>query len=79
MTAANATAAIKLALSDADLKADLSPFDGFGLPGYQPVHVTLEQVAGLIRWQAITFNGELEQNALREVLAAGKRHFLIVP
>jgi len=53
MTKAEFQKAFALAKSDVDLieHVDLSPFDGFGLPNFEPVVVTTAQVAGLLRWQ----------------------------
>lgn len=31
---------------------DISIFDGYGLPSFQPIVATLRQVAALMRWQA---------------------------
>ena len=57
---------------------DTSIFDGFGLPGFCPVYVTLRQVAALMRWQALQFNGEWNAEALDEVIKVGRTRFLIL-
>lgn len=54
MNKAEMTAACDLAKTDVDLSnEDQSLFDGYGLPGFKPVHCTIPQVAALIRWQAM--------------------------
>lgn len=65
-----------------DRKQDLTNVDdsifwGFGLPEFEPVNVTVRQVAKLIRWQAVMFNGELDASAYNEVAEIGRRKFSI--
>lgn len=55
----------------------LARFDGFGLSSFQPVAVTLADVAELIRWQCLQFNGELNSDALSEIQIAGRHKFVI--
>lgn len=55
----------------------LARFDGFGLSSFQPVSVTLEDVAALIRYQCLQFNGEFSADALAEIQAAGRHKFVI--
>lgn len=57
---------------------DTSIFDGFGLAGFGPVHVTLRQVAALMRWQALQFNGQWNAEALDEVVKLGRTRFMIL-
>jgi hypothetical protein len=57
---------------------DTSIFDGFGLRDFQPVYVTLRQVAALMRWQALQFNGEWNAEALNDVVKVGRTRFLIL-
>ncbi len=57
---------------------DTGIFDGFGLPEFKPVHVTLRQVAALMRWQALQMNGEWDHTALTEVIELGRARFLIL-
>jgi hypothetical protein len=71
--------ALRLAQSNADLSAhDINVFDGFGLPTFAPVIVTLPQVARLIRWQAVYLNGGVDNAALAEVADAGRRKFTVI-
>lgn len=57
---------------------DLSIFDGFGLQNFQPVTVTVNQLAALIRWQALRFNGTMDAEALNEIAEAGRKKFMVV-
>jgi hypothetical protein len=53
-------------------------FCGFGMSDYNPVHVTVRDVAALIRHQAQQFNGELDNEALEEIATVGRRKFIMV-
>jgi hypothetical protein len=74
---------VQLAMSIAiDSNIDLSGvddsiFNGFGLPGFNPVSVTLRQVAKLIRWQAIMFNGEFDAYMYNEIVSIGRKKFIV--
>lgn len=63
---------------------DLSDVDelilhGCALPDYQyPVYVTRKQVAKLIRWDCLQFNGEFDAEELNNIGIIGKRKFRIV-
>ena len=57
--------------------ANISLFDGFGLKGFEPVACTVNDLAGLIAWQAICFNGQVDNEALTEIWNS-KRKFLVV-
>lgn len=71
--------AFALANSDAELSASAAGiFDGFGLPNFSPVHVTIAHVAELIRWQAKYLNGEWDAEALQEIADLGRKRFLIL-
>jgi len=79
MTKPELDQAWRLAQSDADLSAEnLDIFDGFGLPGFQPVYCTQRQVARLIRWQCQYMNGEWDMAALNEIARCGRRGFQIL-
>ncbi len=52
-------------------------FFGFALKGFNPVYVTIEQVASLMRYQGLCLNGVTwDEKALQEVTAHHKK-FLI--
>ncbi len=73
--------AMAIATSDADLSAEtgqIDIFSGFGLPDFKQVAVTTRQVASLIRWQALAFDGSIDAEALNEIAHAGRRKFQIV-
>ena len=58
-------------------------FDGFGLPDFAPVHVTLRQVAWLIRWQAGMIVGRVGQPAwdaqeIDDIAYVGRTKFIII-
>lgn len=57
---------------------DSSHMFGYGLPNFNPVHVTLEQVAKEIRHHALQFNGEWDGEALNEVANLGRRNFIVL-
>lgn len=82
MTKAQLSAALKLALNGQELPVDrdhaMSIFMGFGLPDFQPTVCTLPQLAYLIRWQALQFNGHIDADALNEIAEAGRRKFMVV-
>ena len=67
-----------------DKRIDLTDVDetilhGCALPDYQfPVFVTRKQVAKLIRWDCLQFNGEFDAEELNNIGIIGKRKFRIV-
>ena len=73
------SAALHIAQSKDDLSIeDTDVFFGLGLGGFVPVHVTLRQVARLMRWQALQLNGQWDGEALNEIAIHGRRNFIIV-
>ena len=73
--------AVAIAESDTDLsneRKQIDIFDGYGLEGFKPVHVTIKQVADLVRWQCVQFNGCIDADALNELAYAGRKRFLVV-
>ena len=59
-------------------KEPIDVFDGFALNDFRPVHVTLKQVARLIRWQAIRWDGSLDSENFQEIADFGRKRFLII-
>jgi hypothetical protein len=57
---------------------DTSRFDGYGLPDFKPVVCTLDQLAALIRWECSFLTGGMDQNALNNLQAIGRRKFTVV-
>jgi len=51
---------------------------GFGLKDFQPVTCTLEQIAYLMKWQALQFNGVWLSEELEIIRQAGKKKFIII-
>jgi len=71
-------AAFNIAVGDEELSESLDEFDGFAMPGFQPVTVTTRQVAALMRWQALQFNGRWDSHALNTIRQFGRRRFVVV-
>ena len=79
MKAQHLDAALAIARSDRPLNvADLTMFDGFGLPGFRPITCTLEALAMLIRWQCVRLDGSVDGEALQEIAEAGRRRFTVL-
>jgi hypothetical protein len=78
MTTKEFNEVVRIASRESDMPENIDCFWKFGLPEFKPVYVTLRQVAALIRYQAVQFNGEFDQEALQEVKDHGKRKFLII-
>lgn len=79
MTKSEFAAAVTIAKSDKDLSAtDDSVLFGCGLPGFQPVHVTLDMVAKFVRWQALQMNGAFDAAALNECAHIARRRFVVI-
>ena len=79
MTKAELSQAVAIAKSNADLAGvDTSHMVGYGLNSFEPVHVTLDMVASMIRYQCIMFNGDIDGNELNELADAGRRKFIVI-
>ena len=67
-----------------DSRIDLTDVDetilhGCALPDFQyPVFTTRKQVAKLVRWDCMLFNGEIGSEELNQIGIIGKRKFIIV-
>ena len=81
MTAEQFRHAFVIAKADVEIdteKHTLRPFDGYGLEGFEPITVTLEQVARCIRYQcAYMFGGGWDEEELESLKYYGKRKFII--
>ena len=51
-------------------------FDGFGLNGFKPVACTLKDMAGLIKWQCLKYDGNIDTEAL-DAIWSYRRRFTI--
>ena len=60
------------------LAIDIGMFEGFALASFTPIVCTLEQLAALIRWQCLTFAGNIDHEALQEIASAGRRKFTVL-
>jgi len=79
MTKQEMSNAYMLAMSDKDLQAfETSIFDGFGLPGFEVVYVTISQIAKLIRWQCFRLDGSIDSEALNDIGVLGKKRFRVI-
>jgi len=58
--------------------APIDIFDGFGLKDFQPVFVTIKQVARLIRWQCSYIFGGWDMEELNQIGNLGRKRFLII-
>jgi hypothetical protein len=57
--------------------ADDTPLHGYGLPGFQPVTVTLEAAAKFIAWHCQQLNGQFDGEALNEMRELSRKRWLI--
>lgn len=79
MTTQQFSQALQIAQSKEDLSlVDDLILDGCGLPGFQPVTVTLKAAARFIRWQCICLNGQVDSEALNEMRAISRRKWIVV-
>jgi len=79
MKATDLDAALAIARSDRPLNLDdLSLFDGFGLPDFQPVTCTVEALAMLVRWQCVCFNRSIDSEAFDEIARLGRHRFTVL-
>ena len=76
MTKQQMSQAMELAYSKEDLSnVDISIFDGYGLADFGSVFCTIRQVARLIRWQCIQWNGELDAHEWDALCWAARNRF----
>lgn len=80
MNKAEMTQALTIAKNaDIDLtNEDISLFDGYGLNGFVPIHVTVKQVARVIRWQAQYMNGTWDAEEINMITNYGRKRFIII-
>ena len=81
MTKPELTKALAIAKSEKELNdsnASIDIFDGYGLSCFKPVHVTIDQVARLIRWQCAYIGGGWDAKELDNLCHLAKKRFLIV-
>jgi len=69
----------EVANSDKDLSdVDDTILDGFGLRDFEPVTVTIEVVAKMLRWQCFYIFGVVDQEALTECRNHFRRKVTVV-
>lgn len=57
----------------------LDIFDGFALPGFDPITCTMTQLADLIRWQCgRIFADGWDDTMLSEIMECGRRKFNVI-
>ena len=81
MTRNELSRALAIAYSDEELdetNAPISPFDGYGLPDFDPVYVTVYQIARLIRWQCFFWDGTLDNDEFQGIATLGRKRFLVI-
>lgn len=72
--------AVIIAMADVSIDADKHPIEpmyGCGLEDFEPVEVTLEQVARHIRWQASYMDGTWDWNEIDNIKHIAKNKFLL--
>ena len=87
MTRNELSLAVAMAQSDEELPTFIGEngsqrlidlFNGFGLADFAPVHVTIRDLAALVRYECIMMNGEIDNAALTEISELGKTKFIVV-
>ncbi len=78
MTKAQLSKAVRLAKSDVTITEDIDIFHGFGRNDFEPVYVTIEQVARLIRWQCGCMDGTWDSYNLQEIARYGRARFHVL-
>lgn len=87
MTRNELSLALAMAQSDMELPTFLGEngsqrlidlFEGFGLSDYQPVHITIRDLAALVRYECTMFNGEIDNVALADIAETGKTKFIVI-
>ena len=69
-----------IAMADVAIDANkhpLEPFHGYGCEDFEPITITIEQLARCISYQAVMLNGNIDADAMEELTYCAKRKFLI--
>lgn len=72
--------AVIIAMADVTIDQDKHPIEpmfGCGLTDFKPVEVSIEQVAGHIRWQAAYFDGTWDYQEIDNIKHIAKTKFLL--
>ena len=87
MTRNELSLAVALAQSDDELETFvgegssqrlIDTFNCFGMANFQAVHITIRDLAALVRHECMQMNGELCNRAMAEIAELGKSKFHIV-
>lgn len=80
MTKTEFKQAFELAKSDGDTDSNISHLFGCGLKDFVPVACTISQVAYLLRYQALQFNGEWVMEEVDNLfyIAVTAKRFIII-
>ena len=79
MTKNEFKAAVEIATTDRDLSGiDTTPLHGYGLRSFNPVGVTLEAVAALVRWQCFCLDGSIDAEGLAEMHRIFRRKVTVI-
>lgn len=57
--------------------ADMDILFGFGLPGFQPVTVSLRSIARCMRWQCLCWDGSWDEHQYNEDLPHYRRNVTV--
>ena len=57
---------------------NIDVFSGYGRRNFQTVFVTIADVASLIRWQCIRFDGMVDHEEFQGIAIIGRRKFQII-
>lgn len=68
----------KLAQNGEELAGDISRFNGYGLREFRPLVATKAELALLIRWQALQFNGQWDSSELTDIKNSLRRKLTLV-
>ena len=78
MNKAELNEAFAVAKSNVDLSMeDISNFDGFGLSDSRRFHVTIGQVARLIRYQCQQMDGGYDAENFNDIAEFGRKRFTV--
>lgn len=78
MTSQQFAEAFKLAANGDELTGDVSIFNGYGLQEFTPIVATKADLALLIRWQALQFNGQWDNQELTSIKHCLRRKLTLV-
>ena len=73
MTKPELAKAVKIATDGGGTFENMHVFDGFSLPDFKQVVCTLQDLAGLVKWQAFQFDGTVSLSDIQEIWAAKKK------